>query len=103
MLKKINILIVALVLGTFMAGTAMAGSWIGVSLTEVGVYTNVPFLGATATGGAFPGERHYAINTAYANQLLATALSAQSMGKTVQIYVNSVADWDQCTGVRVIN
>ena len=97
-MKKIIIVLAMACLLVTVAGPAQAAlAWYTCTINYAGVNTDdadVVYVNATSTQGSWPGQRWYIATGSEAKAVLATALSAWSMGAPIIIVLDD-ADLDE--------
>lgn len=105
MIKKMALTMAALLLSVALSNSASAAAWINGTILQVGYYNDFPYLlvSSADTPAAFSGNVYFMLNQTAASPLLATALTATSLGKNIALYVDSTSQWALCTAVAINN
>jgi curli biogenesis system outer membrane secretion channel CsgG len=104
-MKKVIMLLAIAALLVTVAGPAQATmAWYTVTINYTGVNTtdaNVVYINATSQSGGWTGSRWFIATGSEAKAVLATALSAWSMGASVILVLDDagLAEWSPCYGI----
>ena len=101
MKRFLQILLSVSLLFSVLEVPAFAGQWVNGTIVQVGMNGVAGWISVTATDGAFPDTRSYIFPQSYFNSFLATALTAQSSGKSLDIFVDSITSGSACTALAV--
>lgn len=80
---------------------ALAGQWISGSIVQVGMNGVTGWISVSATDGSFADTRSFIFPQNYLNSFLATVLTAQSSGKYLDLFVDSINSGSACTALAV--
>ena len=83
---------------------AQAGTWrFATPLLAGALSDGQNYVLLTSTDGAWSGQRYFSANCAYKNAILATVLTAISMGKPVYFYFddNTFVNWSTISGAAI--
>lgn len=98
--KMIAVAVVVASLG--MAQSAMAWEWVTGTISQTGVYETYSWVVFTPADGSFT-SRTYTLTPTNTSAMLATALTAQSAGKSVMLYVAGDGNTWNCSSVALQN
>lgn len=96
---KTPLVICVFVLATFVASVTHAAKWVVGNINQIGTNETVTWITITPTDGSFTGSRYFYLSATNTNTMMATALTAQSAGNTVNLYVDSINKGATCRSV----
>jgi hypothetical protein len=94
------VLFTAITLFTLKPEAQATATFYSCTVISTGPMTGTTYVMLTDAGGAFT-QRWFPCNPNYANQILATALTAVSLGKTVLVYLDLAASVPTINGLLV--